>query len=188
MDIKQIKVSELKPYEKNAKKHNAKQIKQVANSIEAFGFNQPLVVDKDNVLIVGHGRLEAAKLLGLQEVPCYIVDIPEDKAKAYRLADNKLNESDWDIELVIDELKTLSVEDVELTGFDNFDIEDFSSELNDEIECKKNTGVIYQYNLIFDNEEHQDVFFTFIRDLKKNEDGETISERLFNFIKKQYDQ
>ncbi len=109
----------VKPYEKNAKKHNKKQIEQVANSIREFGFNQPLVVDSKNVLIVDHGRLEAARLLGMTEVPVIKVNLTKQKANAYRLADNKLNESDWDMDLVIQELKDLAGEDfdIELTGF-----------------------------------------------------------------------
>jgi len=113
-----MKLSKIKPYKKNAKLHSAKQIKQVADSISKFGFNQPIVVDKDNVIVVGHGRYEAAKLLGLKEVPILEVDLTEKQAKAYRLADNKLNESDWDMELAIEELKDLSEELIELTGFE----------------------------------------------------------------------
>lgn len=132
MQIKQTPIDQIKPYAKNAKKHPEEQIKQVADSIKAFGFNQPIVVDKENVVIVGHGRLEAAKLLGLKEVPVLQVDLPEHKAKAYRLADNKLNESDWDMPLVIEELKELELAgfDIELTGFDNsiFDL-DISQEV-----------------------------------------------------------
>lgn len=111
-------ISVIQPYPKNAKKHPKKQIQQVANSIKEFGFNQPIVVDKDNVVIVGHGRLEAAKLLGLKDVPVIQVDLTEERAKAYRLADNKLNESEWDMDLVIEELKGLSEEMLDLTGFD----------------------------------------------------------------------
>lgn len=105
-------------YGKNAKKHPKKQIQQVANSIKEFGFNQSIVVDQNDIVIVGHGRLEAAKLLGLKEVPVLKVNLTEEQAKAYRLADNKLNESDWDMDLVIDELKELSNDLLDLTGFD----------------------------------------------------------------------
>jgi len=76
------------------------------------------VIDKDNIIIVGHGRYFAAEYLGLQNVPTLTIDIKEDEAKAYRLADNKLNESDWDMELVVRELKELSPENLDLTGFD----------------------------------------------------------------------
>lgn len=113
-----MNIREIIPYPKNAKKHDKKQIAQVAASIKEFGFNQPIVVDKQNVVIVGHGRLEAAKLLGLTDVPVITVDLTEEQSKAYRLADNKLNESDWDMGLVIEELKGLSEPMLELTGFD----------------------------------------------------------------------
>lgn len=113
-----MKIGLIKPYEKNAKKHPAKQIKQVAESIKAFGFNQPIVVDKNGVIIVGHGRYEAAKLLGLKDVPAIKVNLTEEQAKAYRLADNKLNESEWDMGLAIEDLKGLSDEMFDLTGFD----------------------------------------------------------------------
>lgn len=106
------------PYTNNAKKHDKKQISQIANSIKEFGFNQPIVVDENNVVIVGHGRLEAAKLLGLKEVPTIQISLTKEQVSAYRLADNKLNESDWDMGLVIEELKGLSPEMLELTGFD----------------------------------------------------------------------
>lgn len=112
------------PYSLNAKKHPKKQIEQVANSIKEFGMNQPIVVDKFGVIIVGHGRYEACKSLGWSEEEILkhvkIVDLTEEQAKAYRLADNKLNESDWDMELVLQELKGLSEEMLDLTGFDSY--------------------------------------------------------------------
>lgn len=110
----------IKPYAKNAKKHPKKQIEQVANSIREFGMNQPIVVDKNGVIIVGHGRYEALKHLGWEIKDEYIkvVDLTEEQAKSYRLADNKLNESEWDMALVIEELKGLSEPMLELTGFD----------------------------------------------------------------------
>jgi site-specific DNA-methyltransferase (adenine-specific) len=118
MNIKERSLSEITPYEKNGKLHPTKQINQIAESIKAFGFNQPIVVDKDDVIIVGHGRYVAAQQIGLEKVPVLTVDLTEEQAKAYRLADNKLNESDWDMELVISELKELSMPMIDLTGFD----------------------------------------------------------------------
>lgn len=114
-----MNISEIKPYEKNAKKHPKNQVEQIANSIKEFGFNQPIVVDRHKTIIVGHGRYEAAKLLGLEDVPVLELLLTEEQAKAYRLADNKINQnSDFDMELVIEELKDLSVDMVNLTGFD----------------------------------------------------------------------
>ena len=141
-------LSKIKPYEKNAKKHPKKQIEQVANSITKFGFNQPIVVDKQGTIIVGHGRYEASKLLGLVDVPVIKVNLTEEEAKAYRLADNKLNESEWDMGLVIEELKGLSEEMIDLTGFDK-DLIIESDEKDDEVpeipeEPKSKIGDLYE--------------------------------------------
>ena len=114
MKIENMKIKDIIPYEKNAKKHNRKQIQNVAESIKRFGFAQPLVVDKDNVLIIGHCRLLASKLLQIREVPVVRMDdLTEEQVKELRLLDNKLNESDWDMELLAEELQGLDLE-----GFD----------------------------------------------------------------------
>ena len=119
MDILNIPIEKIKPYSKNAKTHSKKQIEQVANSIQRFGFSQPLVIDKNNEIIIGHCRLEASKKLGLKEVPTLKMENLSDKeVKALRLADNKLNESDWNMDLAIEELKLLDPELLDLTGFD----------------------------------------------------------------------
>jgi len=119
MNIIEKKISEIKPYFKNAKEHSDKQIKKIADSISEFGFNQPIVLDKDNVIIVGHGRYMAAQSLEMQTVPTITIDLDEEHAKAYRLADNKLNESNWDMDIVIEELKGLSLDMIDLTGFNS---------------------------------------------------------------------
>ena len=111
----------IQPYKLNAKKHPDKQLLQIANSIKEFGWQQPIVVDKQGVIIVGHGRWAAYQAHkeshGLPEPEIRTANLSEQQAKAYRLADNKLNESDWDMELVVQELKDLDVEMIELTGF-----------------------------------------------------------------------
>lgn len=112
---------DIKPYSKNAKKHPDKQLKQIANSLKELGWQQPIVVDKNGVIIVGHGRWEAYKKYpeGIKEPWIKVEnDLTPKQAKAYRLADNKLNESDWDMGLAIEELKELSPEMFDLTGFD----------------------------------------------------------------------
>lgn len=113
-----MKLSDVQPYEGNAKKHSDKQIEQIADSIREFGWQQPIVVDKNGVIIAGHGRWMAYKKYDLPEPPITVANLSEEQAKAYRLADNKLNESDWDMEMVIEELKGLNIEMVSLTGFD----------------------------------------------------------------------
>lgn len=117
MNIKYKNIEDIFPYEKNAKKHPEDQVAKIARSISEFGWGQPIVVDSENIIIVGHGRYEAAKTLSLRKVPVLQLDISKDKANAYRLADNKLNESEWDMKLVIEELRTLPEEIIELTGF-----------------------------------------------------------------------
>lgn len=105
MEVTQRPIGSIKPYEKNAKAHPVAQVEQIAASIKEFGFNQPIVVDKEGVIIVGHGRYAAAQHLGLEIVPVIEADITEEQAKAYRLADNRLNETPWNMDLVIAELK-----------------------------------------------------------------------------------
>ena len=124
MEIFNIKVKDIVPYEKNAKTHPDSQVTYIANSIREFGFRQPLVVDKDNVLVIGHGRLAAAKRLGLKEVPVVRADdLTEEQIKALRLADNKTNESDWDYDLLNEELDTIFDIDMESFGFEFIDEE-----------------------------------------------------------------
>lgn len=114
MNIIQRKVSELVPYSKNAKKHDKTQIANVAESIKQYGFVQPLVIDKDSVIVIGHCRALAAKKLGIDTVPCVCVDdLTPEQVNALRLVDNKSNESDWDMDLLSDELAEL-----DLSAFD----------------------------------------------------------------------
>lgn len=121
MEIIYLNTGELIPYEKNAKQHPPEQVEHIANSIKEFGFRQPLVIDADNVVIIGHGRLLAAKRLGLDKVPCIRVDdLSEEQIKALRLADNKLNESEWDFDLLEEELAGLQLNfDMSEFGFDD---------------------------------------------------------------------
>ena len=117
MNIKEVKISDIRAYGKNAKKHNDDQVKAIAKSIEKFGFRQPLVIDKNNEIVVGHGRYLAAVQLGIEVVPCeYADDLTDDQIKAYRLADNKLNESPWDFDLVDAELTSIST-DIDMSDF-----------------------------------------------------------------------
>lgn len=124
MEVIHQEISSIKPYEKNAKKHPDTQIRKLMESIKEFGFQQPIVVDKDNVIIVGHGRYLAAQALGLETVPVVKAFLSEQQTKAYRLADNKLNESEWDKELLLPELKELNPSMFEITGFEKSILED----------------------------------------------------------------
>lgn len=137
MKLKEFKVDEIKPYKKNAKKHPMKQLLQIAMSIKEFGWQQPIVVDKEGTIIVGHGRYFAynkfKEEIDLGEPDIKTTDLSEQKAKAYRIADNKLNQSDWDEELLIEELKSLEEDMLKLTGFDESYIK--SVETKDDIKA-----------------------------------------------------
>ena len=127
MKVKITPVRELRPHPNNARTHSRKQVKQIAKSIEKFGFCNPVLVDDAKQIIAGHGRVEAAKLLGLEVVPtCLICHLSEAEKRAYILADNKLAENaGWDRELLAIELQGL-IEldvDIELTGFETAEID-----------------------------------------------------------------
>ena len=109
MKIIDVAIKEIRPY-KNNPRDNTEAVEYVKNSIEAFGFKQPLVLDKNKIIVCGHTRYAAAQELGLKKVPCLIADdLTDDEIKAYRLADNKVAEmAEWDpdlLDLELDDLK-----------------------------------------------------------------------------------
>ncbi len=122
-----VGVSALQPYARNARTHSRRQIKKIAASIERFGFVNPVLIDENNQIIAGHGRVAAAKLLGWQEVPTLRVEhLDEAEKRAYILADNRLaEEAGWDREMLAIELQGLIDLDfsVELTGFDMAEVD-----------------------------------------------------------------
>jgi DNA modification methylase len=122
MKIDYMRVCELRPYPNNARTHSKKQVRQIANSIAKFGFCNPVLIDDDKQIIAGHGRVEAAKLLGIAAVPTYrLSHLSEADKRAYILADNKLAEkAGWDKQILAIELQGLIDLDfeIELTGFE----------------------------------------------------------------------
>lgn len=117
MEIVEKSVKELKPYARNPRL-NDDAVPKVAESIKAYGFKVPIIIDKDGVVVTGHTRLKAAKKLGMETVPCIVADdLTPEQIKAFRLADNKVSEeSVWDNKLLLDELSFLGP-DI-FTGFD----------------------------------------------------------------------
>ena len=144
MDVRNISVKDLIPYDRNTKKHNKTQINNVAESIKQYGFIQPIVIDKNNVVVIGHCRLLAAKQLKMKEVPCVCVeDLTEEQVKALRIVDNKSNESEWDFDILPDELA-----DLDFSGFDfDFGIDDEEEDFDEndlERDDGKDGGVLIQ--------------------------------------------
>lgn len=122
MEIKMFNVNDLKPYENNPR-FNDDAVEYVAKSIKEFGFKVPIVIDKDNVIVAGHTRYKASMELGLKQVPCIVADdLNEEQIKAFRLADNKVSEkSEWNYELLTDELKNILNIDMQEFGFLDID-------------------------------------------------------------------
>lgn len=137
-EIEQIKTADLVPYARNAKKHDEAQVAKLAGSIREFGFNNPVLIDADNGIIAGHGRVMAAQKLGLASVPCLrLSHLSETQKRAYILADNRLAElgGGWDAEMLKLELADLGDLDVDLDGigFGADDLQDL--ELSEEPEA-----------------------------------------------------
>ena len=154
MEIINKKLSEIKPYENNPR-INDNAVDYVAKSIQEFGFKNPIIVDKNNVIIAGHTRYKASKKLGLKEVPCVVADdLTEEKVRAYRLADNKTADySIWDNKLLLEELE--EIDNNLFTGFEvgeifdaTIDDEDIKDTLGDNSE-----GVLYRITFETDKEE-----------------------------------
>lgn len=146
-------IDELVPYENNARINDGA-VDSVANSIDAFGFKVPVIIDKNNVLVAGHTRVKAAKKLGLKKVPCIIADdLDEDQIKAFRLVDNKASElAEWDFEKLAEEIKDI---EIDLSGFDwginEEDISYIDQLLNDE-DCMSNQKSLQRdtFNVTFE--------------------------------------
>lgn len=134
--MKKVKLDKLIEYQSNPKKHPDSRIDKIASSIKKFGFTVPILIKEDNEIIAGHGRVKAAKKLDKEEIPAIVRDdLSDAEAKAFRLADNKLTESEWDQELLnieLSEIEDLDI-DTKLTGFDEEEISQLEDE-NTEVE------------------------------------------------------
>lgn len=128
-NLEHIDTRLLLPYARNSRTHSPEQIQQVANSIQEFGFTNPVLIDADNGIIAGHGRVMAAQSLGLEQVPCLrLAHLTEAQKRAYIITDNQLAfNSSWDQDMLRAELQDLHAIDFDmnLLGFDVDELEDF---------------------------------------------------------------
>lgn len=184
MKIFDIKLENLKEYENNPR-HNEKAVDVVANSIAQFGFKVPIVVDKNNVIVCGHTRAKAARVLGLDTVPCIVADdLTPEQIDAFRLADNKTSEfADWDFSKLDEELAKLADVEFDMSDF-GFDIDDGKDPIPVE-EGSEGTGSASEkgyaitYEIAFNDEQEQQEWYNFLSALrKKYPDVDTIAERI----------
>lgn len=127
LKITHRRINELKRNENNARTHSTEQIEQIANSINEFGWTNPILIDEHDIVIAGHGRLEAAIKLGIEDVPCIILSgLSETQKRAYLIADNQLAlNAGWDLNILQAEIDALKLDnfDIDLLGFSNSEID-----------------------------------------------------------------
>lgn len=147
MQIKEIKLEEIKIYERNPRK-NDKAVEKVAKSIKEFGFKVPIIIDKNKEIVAGHTRYKASKKLKLEKVPCIVADdLSEKQIKAFRLADNKVSEyAQWDEDLLDLELSELADFDIDMSDF-GFDLDDLELNIDKENE-RHRTNDAYNLDLV----------------------------------------
>lgn len=128
LEIKDVPIGDIKAYWRNPRL-NDQAVLAVKESIQRYGFNSPILLDKEGVIIAGHTRYRAVMELGFEKVPCVEVDLPPDKARAYRIADNKTSEfASWDMNALISELRAVQGAENMQDFFPDFNLEDFLKE------------------------------------------------------------
>lgn len=186
----QCAVDKLIPYIRNSRTHSEEQVAQIAASIREFGWTSPILIDGESNIIAGHGRLLAARKLGMDKVPCIqLSHLSDAQKKALVIADNKLAlNAGWDTEMLsveLADLKELGF-NLELVGFDAAELDELlgGAELPDDDEQDEELNFTIQYNIVFDESEQQDDWYSFVKFLKaKYPDAETLGQRLQIFIR-----
>ena len=133
MEVKTVKISDLKPHPKNPRVHPDSAIEKLERSIKEFGWTNPILVSADGYILAGHARLKAAEKAGISEVPVIYLPLEGQKAEAYMIADNRLQEeTSWDYEMLANILNDIDAKglDVQITGFDTSFIDDMSQAYN----------------------------------------------------------
>lgn len=180
LNIEIVKLSDLIPYENNAKEHSQEQIEQIKKSIQEFGFRDPLGINENNIILEGNGRYEALKLLGYKEVEVIrLSHLTEEQKKAYILVHNKLcMNSDFDLDILGEELDFLNDTDINMADY-GFDLD---LGLDEEEEEEEKPEVL-KYNIIFNHEEEYESFLKFLDLLKdKYPELDTVPARLYAYI------
>ena len=191
MNIQLINIDKLLPYINNPRKNL--NIDKVDSSIKEFGFQQPIVVDKNYTIIVGHTRFEAAKKLGLKEIPVQIADLTEHQARSYRIADNRLNQdATWDTKLLNLEFNDLLSNniDLDILGFSNDELdnlllktdEESDIDLNENIESQEERINDIKMIQLFFNSENEILFKQAIEKITARDKIDNISDAVLKAV------
>ena len=181
MYVKNIPIGEIVPYSKNAKKHDKRQIDNVAESIRQYGFVQPVVIDRDGVIVIGHCRVLAAKKLGMEAVPCVCVDdLTPEQVNALRIVDNKSAEdgSVWDFDML-----SMELPEIDLSAFDfDWDFQDTDeTELTNEEREQEFKERMERGELSDDDEEYQEFLKKF--EAKKTTDDCYTPDNIYDAVR-----
>lgn len=202
MEIKQVPITDLKPFESNPRTIPDSAVASVADSIKEFGWQQPIVVDDNNVVIAGHTRLKAAEKLGLTEVPIKVAsDLTFEQIRQFRILDNKLGElTSWDEDVLQAELLQMDMgvfeslwsnnTDGSFDGLSKYDFTVGLDENDEDVDKPVNAfgNPIIQYTIIFDNELQQEDWFSFIKQMKTHyPSDDSIASKITRFIKENLD-
>ena len=190
MKTKLRKLDDIHPYERNTKRHPPEQIQAIIASVTAYGWDVPIVVDGEGVIIKGHGRYQAAQEMALSSVPCVVRDdLTPEQCRASRIADNRTAVSDFNLDMLrieIAELGELGI-DLQPMGFTEYEMLNLTDPDPDNPGEETRRGAfnagspVIQYNVIFSNENDQNDFFVMLKAVKEQYPERTIGEALADF-------
>lgn len=193
MDVKLTSINKIKPYEQNPRLIPETAVEAVSNSIKTFGWQQPIVVDKNDYIIAGHTRYLAAKKLGMTSVPVLKSNnLTEEQVVAYRILDNKTGEiAQWNEDVLNVELMKFDAQQWESlfveaddANFNELDKYDFTVEEEDENQHVGLGNPIIQYNIIFDNKAQQESWHSFIKKIRQDyPSNDSIASKIIKFLK-----
>jgi len=211
-ELQLIALADVVESPRNAKQHTAKQVSEIVASIQEYGFRDPIAVDGNYEIVEGHGRVKALRLMGMKKVPALVFkDLTPEQIRAYRIIHNQLTLSTgFDMATLATELRDIQTSgfDLNLTGFSTGDLESFELQMATKVSAKgsevtdgpadvpddaspdhattqdttSDIQATYQYVMIFDNKDQHSKWSSFIKWLKANREGETIAERVTDFI------
>tara|TARA_R100000654_G_scaffold5716_1_gene15751 strand:+ start:9759 stop:10388 length:630 start_codon:yes stop_codon:yes gene_type:complete len=203
IDMKEIDIDLIKPYKNNPREISAEAVQKVMKSIKEFGYNSPIVVDKDHVILAGHTRWKAMKQLGKKKANIIVRDLTKEQAVAYRIMDNRSGEeSKWQNKLLAEELNVLqdSTFDLDLTGFNATELENLANDkelgfIQNAKELKENLNVEFPDNMqvthvkmvqLFLNTETEKDFKIWCTELQKQLKTDNLTDTVYKVIKNAY--